>query len=136
MMRMFSPWILGTCLITLNLVFVALAALMGWLPAILSFLSRLLRTTLVWSYHIYRQVLTWIDPLSEDWFGTKLSVGFPRMVACLALSLLIVSLLFALTPLDFSWWSLGLAGLHGLALGYLWGDVLEPGGLHLGSRLP
>ncbi len=135
MFRLFSPWVLGTCLITVNLIFVLIAALVGWLPAIAGFLQRTFRGSLVLSYRLFKYLLSSADPFAEQYLGLRLSSGTPRILATVVLSLLFMGVILLLTPLDFSVWLLGFAVVHGLLVGFLWGDVLEPGSLHLGSRL-
>ncbi len=135
MLRLLSPWVLGLCFLSINLVFVLIAALLGWLPAIFGLLHRIFRGLLIHSYRLFRYLFTLLNPIAERFFGISFDVGIPRILATIALSTLFMGIIFSLTRLDFSWWLMALAALHGLAVGVIWGDALEPGGLHMGSRL-
>ncbi len=135
MFRLLSPWVLGLCFLSINLVFVLIAALLGWLPAILGFLHRIFRGLLIHSYRLFRYLFILLNPIAERIFGISIDFGIPRIIATIALSTLFIGLIFSLTPLDFSWWLMALAAVHGLVTGVIWADALEPGGLHMGSRL-
>ena len=135
MIRLLSPWVLGICFLSINLVFVLIAALLGWLPAIFGLLHRSFRGLLIFSYRLFRYLFTLLNPITEGAFGISIDSGIPRIVATIALSTLIIGLIILLTRLDFSWWLMALAALHGLLVGVIWADALEPGGLHMGSRL-
>ena len=135
MFRAFTPWALGLCLVSINLLFVMLAMLFGRLPAIIDFLRRLLRWILLVSFRLYYALLSRLQPTLENSFGLNLSSGAPRIIACSLLSLAILTFFLAITSLSFSVWGLAVAVLHGIVVGIVWEDALEIGSLHLGSRL-
>ena len=135
MARLFSPWLLGACILGINLLFVAIAALVGWFPSIVAFLHRALRAILINSYRLYNTLLKRMDPIADQALGIHVRRGTPRVLATIAISLLLMAILLALTPLDLSLLNVILAVLHGLLVGIVWEDALEFGSLHMGSRL-
>ncbi len=119
------------CCLAANMLVVSLALLARQTPAALGHLRRALRGGLLLSFRLYAALLRWLGAL----LGTNLSVGWPRLAACLVLSSLPGALLIIFGVLPLSLLVLAPFILHGLVVGWLWDELAEPGGLRLGERL-
>lgn len=128
--------LIGACFVSGILLCLSLAASFRLLPALLSVLRRGLGFGLALSVRLYAPVLARLAPWAARSLGVDLLGGATRPLATLTLSLGLGLLLLALGQVTVVAWHIGLLALHGLVVGFLWDDLLAPGELRLGVRLP
>ena len=128
--------LVGVCLGTLVLVLASIAiCLLRLLPSFWRLARRALRALLILSFRLYDLALTCLAPILQRFLNIDLMAGWPRMVACMCLSLVLGLLFLWLTKITVTVWSVGLCLLHGVTVGLAWDEFEEPGGIRLGMRL-
>lgn len=120
---------------SLNLLLTSLMVLIRHLPALADYLRRALRWGLVMSYRIYSNVLNHMAIVLQPIVGIDLLSSLPRTLFALAVSTLAGIGLHHMLGLALHLGTLLPFALHGLLVGWLWDELLEPGGIRLGERL-
>jgi hypothetical protein len=133
--RIFENLFFGTCLLSINLIVLAVSTLLGWVPAILRWIAQTVRGFLVISQRFYSVILSSLAYLIARLIGFDITTGFIRGAACLLLSFCLGLVLLTLVKPNNPFWILGTSILHGLAVGIAWDELGEPDGLRLGTRL-
>jgi hypothetical protein len=128
-------WMVGTCLVSVSMVFLSIAGLLRLLPRFLHLIRLGSRSFLILSFRFYHLLLTRMAPVIQQHLNIHILVGHARVVATLLLSLSLGLLFLALTNLPVTRWSVGLSLLHGLAVGLAWDEIEKPGGLQLGVKI-
>jgi len=134
LMQLSNQILVGACCLSIIATFLSLAALLRLLPALFAVIRLALREILILSFRLYSLVLTRLAPFIQQRIGIDVLTGIPRIAATLVLSLVLGLLLLALTRIHITGWSVGLSILHGLAVGLVWNEIEEPGGLRLGVK--
>jgi len=127
--------LVGTCLVSLSLVFFSIAALLRLLPPFLNLIRLGLRGFLILSFRLYHLLFTRMAPIIQQRLNINILTGPLRVIASLLLSLILSLLFLLLTNLPVTGWSIGLALLHGLSVGLAWDEIEKPGGLQLGVKI-
>ena len=127
--------LVGGCLVSIILFFVSAAALLRLLPALVAAGMQALRVLMLVSLHLYRRLLTELAPLVESLAGIDILQGLPRIGATSGLSLCLGLAPLWVLHLPLTIWTGGLLVLHGAVIGLVWGELEEPGDLHLGGRI-
>ncbi len=135
LLRLFDRVLVGTCLVSLSLVFLSLAALLRLLPRLLHLIGRCLRGLLILSFRLYRLLLTRIAPPLQRRLRVDILDGPARLIASVVLSLALGALVLVLSRFRVTAWSIVLWLLHGLFVGLAWDEIEEPGGLRLGAKI-
>jgi hypothetical protein len=130
-----TQFLVGGCCLSVNLLMVGLTLGVRHLPGALGFARRALRWWLIISFRVYRFLLFQLTRVSQDWLPVNWLAPLPRMMASVTLSLLWGLSLLALTGLRVSVWFVLLFVTHGLLVGGLWDELVEPGGIRLGERV-
>jgi hypothetical protein len=133
--RLFERVLVGTCLGSMNLVLLALAGLLRFLPQLFHLARSCLRGILILSFRLYRLIVTRLAPTVWDALGVDVRDGFPRVVACALLSLVLGTILLFLVRGGITGWGVGMCLVHGLAVALAWDEIEAPGGLQLGTKL-
>jgi ABC-type spermidine/putrescine transport system permease subunit II len=95
----------------------------------------LLRRLLRFSYNLYSSLLKGINPYVVGSLGIDLLDGYPRIVASIALSVLIGYGLLSLIHLRLRMWMAVLLVLHGLFIGKEWDHINAPKDFQMGARI-
>ncbi len=127
--------IIGVCAFSVLQFVVGVAALFRFLPALLSLARYLTRLLFVCSFRLYRQILKWVAPLLRRQFNIDVLDGWARLAATVLLSLVFVLGALLLLQISVSVWSIVPTALHGLIVGLLWDDLVQPGELQMGIKL-
>lgn len=127
--------LVGTCLASMILVFLSIAALLRLLPQFLKLIRLGLRGFLILSFRFYHLLLTRIAPVIQQCLNINVLTVHLRVVASLLLSLILGLVFLFLTSLPVTGWSVGLSVLHGLSVGLAWDEIEKPGGLQLGVKI-
>jgi len=127
--------LVGTCLASMSLVFLSIAALLRLLPQFLKLIRLGLRGFLILSFRFYHLLLTRIAPVIQQCLNINVLTVHLRVVASLLLSLILGLVFLFLTSLPVTGWSVGLSVLHGLSVGLAWDEIEKPGGLQLGVKI-
>ena len=125
----------GTCLASLSLAFLSIAALLRLLPRFLNLIRLGLRGLLILSFRFYHLLLTRMAPIIQQRLNIDILAGHLRVIASLLLSLILGLLFLLLTNLSVTGWGIWLSLLHGLAVGLAWDEIEKPGGLQLGVKI-
>lgn len=126
----------GSCLLVLNFVYLLLQGLFRNLPTLVSFFRRATREFLLLTYHLYQPILVWGQPHVWRYLGVNLRSIYVRTTATTLLSLMLLTLIYLIFGWQFSVLGIGLAILHGLAVGIVWDDIGHPDGLQIGEEVP
>jgi hypothetical protein len=129
--RIFAQFAIVGCCMSLNVLLVSFATFIRNLPALADFLRRSLRWGLLLSYRVYNTILSTIQRV----IGINLLADLPRILMSLVISLLPGVGLHLLLGAELRICTLAPFALHGLLVGYLWDELVEPGGIRLGERL-
>jgi hypothetical protein len=133
LMRMFLP---ALCLIAPLVFLVSLAAFVRLLPQLLTLARPAWRMFLMGSFRLYHMALSALSPWCKRQLGLDLLTGLPRLVAMTLMSVVLGALVILAQGWSLSAWTLGPFVLHGLTIGLIWNDLLDPSGLRLGGRVP
>lgn len=131
-MRPFEWMTIGCCWMAVNLVVVGFSAVIHRIPALAWLLRRWCLGFLSLSYRLYHRVLATTAPFFWNYLRIRIARTFPRVIASILTSLLIMSVLFLVLDLTLRPWLLWLAGLHGALVGWAWENLEAPDGLRLG----
>lgn len=120
----------GICLSAASLI------LMHWLlPGTNRSRSSWLQRFLRGSYAVYATVLGWLRPHAFQFIGLDLLTPIPRILFSLAASMGFVYTTFGLLGLSVPTWLLAMSFVHGLYIGWAWGEILRPEAFHFGMRV-
>lgn len=126
----------GSCLLVLNFIYLLLQGLFRNLPTLFSFSRRAIREFLLLSYRLYQPILARAQPNLWRYLGVNLGNVYVRATATILLSLVFLTLIDLVLSWQFSMFGIGLAILHGLAVGIVWNDIGRPDGLQIGEEIP
>ena len=135
MVGIFSQVFLGSCVLSISIIFLGITMLVRSSPALYDLSTRILRSLLDSSFHLYRYLLVFLNPYLQTIIHLNLLENPTRAIATILLSLLIGSLLCLLLHWQISLLILIILVLHGAFIGLAWKDFFEPVGLHMGERL-
>ncbi len=125
---------LGLCLLGLELVYAVSGAIIRNLPTLSALTKRAAREILFLSYRAYRPIVEYI----KSYLGRYMDVenAYVRSTITTLLSLLFLILLCLMMGWAVSTFGLGLAIIHGIAVGIVWNDTGgQPDGLNLGEEV-
>ena len=135
MFRLFDTFLIGLCLLCINLAVVVVGTMTGWLPGILRWVRALVRNFLFHSYQAYNRLFSWLAPLSVDFCGIDVTRGWARVAASSLVSILISGLIVLAMSWSYPYWLLAIATLHGVTVGIRWERLDRSAGFRLGVDL-
>ena len=132
MFRIFDTFLLGICILCVNILVVVVGTITGWLPAILQWLGRLIRQFFTLSYEAYSHLFTWLAPIIQEVFRLDIYQIWIRLFASVLISPCIVGVVVLLLDWRYPIWLVVLAVLHGLVVGLRWDSLDETSPFRLG----
>ena len=123
---------MAACLLTLNIILIAIAGGLRLLPTIFRFLRRTVRGMLLLSVRFYDNIFKRLAPLLKRHLGIDNLSGWWYIPCSILLSLVIGSSIVLLLGIKVNGWSVGVCALHGLLVGLTRNHTTSPQGLHLG----
>ena len=124
----------ASCLFSLNIVVLTLAAAFRLLPSFVKAVRFAIQKILVFSYRFYEVILEWIAPYFEHIIGINIHHKFPRMILSIFFSLAFGMLILWITNIQIAAWNIGLCILHGLVVGLVWEDFNHPDEFQIGVQ--
>src|SRR3990170_1639056 len=121
--NIFLLFLLGSCFITINLLFIIAAGLVRYMPQIIVSAARLAIGIVRLSIHAYNAVFKRLAPILYTSAGVDISRGWGRVIASMALSLLLSFAAFFLVGQHFPLLIFGGGLAHGLMVSHLWDRV-------------
>jgi hypothetical protein len=134
MLRIVEHLLVSACLSSGAAILMSIAILLRLLPHLPNAIRVALRAVLILSFRLYRCLLRPLAPVLRRGLGIRIFDVLPRVTACVMLSLAAVLVTLRLADLPLKGWSIGIALLHGLAVGLTWDEIEKPGGLQLGVK--
>lgn len=132
MFRIFDTFLLGICILCVNILVVVVGTITGWLPAMLQWMGRLIRQFLTLSYETYSHLFTWQAPIFQKVFRVDIYQIWIRLIACVLISTCIIGLVVLLLAWPYPIWLVVLTVLHGLIVGFRWDSLDETSPFRLG----
>ncbi len=132
---LFQRALLGLCIFSLIQFFLSLAIVFRLLPHSLRAFRFALRGLTILSFRLYRLVLRRLAPFMNQWLGVDIVVGVPRVLACIALSVILGTTFVLVVGRGITGWMVTLFLVHGLLVGLTWDEIEAPGGIQLGVRI-
>ena len=133
--NIFLLFLLGSCFITINLLFIIAAGLVRYMPQIMVAAARLTIGSVRLSIHVYNAAFQRLGPIIHASTGADISQGWGRVIASILLSLLLSVAAFFLLGQNFPWLIFGASLVHGLMVGHLWDRVLYADHLRMGEEV-
>jgi hypothetical protein len=127
--------VVGTCLLSLSFIILGLFGLFRNLPAISTFVRRILGWFMVLTLRLYQPILTYLQPLVLQYVSLDLLQIPTRIAATTVLSLVLLLFIHFMTGWQISAFSIGLSILHGFSTGLVWDAIGKSDGLQIGEKL-
>ena len=127
--------VVGTCLLSLSFIILGLFGLFRNLPAVFTFMRRVLGWFMVLTLRLYQPILTYFRPLVFQYGGLDLLQIPTRIAATTVLSLVLLLFINFMTGWQISAFSIGLSVLHGCSTGLVWDAIGKSDGLQIGEKL-
>ena len=128
-------FLLGSCFISINLLFIIAAGLVRYMPQITVAAARLAIGSVRLSIHAYNAVFQRLSGQLFAAIGADISRGWGRAIASLVLSLLLALGVYLLIGQRFLWFVFGAGVAHGLMVNHLWDHVLYADHLRMGEEV-
>lgn len=133
--NIFLLFLLGSCFISINLLFIIAAGLVRYMPQITVVAMRLAIGSVRLSIHAYNAVFQRLSGQLFTVTGADISRGWGRAIASLVFSLLLTLAVYLLIGQRFIWFVFGAGIAHGLMVNQLWDRVLYADHLHMGEEV-
>ena len=133
--NIFLLFLLGSCFITINLLFIIAAGLIRYMPQIMVAAARFAIGIVRLSIHAYNAAFQRLAPIIHASMGADISRGWGRVIALIALSLLLSLAAFFLVGQHFPWLIFSGGMAHGLMVSRLWDRVLYADHLRMGEEV-
>jgi hypothetical protein len=133
--RLFFPALLAVCFGVPFVLLLSVAAVLRLLPPLLAAARQASRWLLILSFRFYFLILSALSGPCRRYLRVNPLVGLARLCATVLLSLAIGTSGLWLADLPVTVWTIGALGVHGLLVGLIWDEALEPGGLRLGVSI-
>lgn len=129
---LFQRAVLGLCIFSLIQFFLSLAIVFRLLPHSLRAFRFALRGLVILSFRLYWLVLRRLAPVINQLLGVDIVAGVPRILACIALSVILGTTFVLIVGRGITGWTVALFLVHGLLVGLTWDEIEAPGGIQLG----
>ncbi|HZK60448.1 MAG TPA: hypothetical protein VFC41_00140 [Anaerovoracaceae bacterium] len=133
--RVLGNILLGGFLLGINILMLGFFGLLRNLPMILNLTLRFLNWFVRLTYRFYLTILTHTRSFIGQYLNLDIFEKIPRICASVVLSLCLFMLFYWIANISLSIFTIGLAVLHGLFVGYVWDGIIMPDGLHLGENI-
>lgn len=133
--NIFLLFLLGSCFISINLLFIIAAGLVRYMPQITVAATRFAVGSVRLSIHAYNAVFQRLSGQLFAVTGVDITRGWGRAIASLAFSLLLALAIYLLIGHRFVWFVFGLGLVHGLMVNHLWDRVLYADRLRMGEEV-
>ncbi len=133
--NIFILFLLGSCFITINLLFIVAAGLIRYMPQIMVFAARLALGSVRAAIGAYNTVFQRLAAPLQASTGVDITRGWGRAIASVVLSLLSALVAYLLTGQHFPWLIFGGGLAHGLMVSHLWDRVLYADHLRMGEEV-
>jgi|GEM_PF-2369553 len=133
--RVFGSILLGFFLSATSILILGFFGLLRNLPMIVNLALRFLNWFVRTTYRFYMTILNYIRPFVGEYFSLDILNRFPRIVASVLMSLGMFFLFYWISEIHLTIFTIGLALLHGLFIGIVWDEIIQPDGLHLGENI-
>lgn len=133
--NIFLLFLLGSCFININLLFIIAAGLIRYMPQITVAAARLAIGSVRFSIHAYNAVFQRLAAPLFASTGADVSKGWGRVIASLVLSLVLSLAVFLLIGQRLPWIIFGGGLLHGFTVSQLWDRVLYSDHLRMGEEV-
>ncbi len=133
--NIFLVFLLGSCFITINLLFIVAAGLVRYMPQIMVAAARLAIGSVRLSIHAYNPAFQRLAPILYESTGADISRGWGRVTASMVLSLFLSIAVFFFIGQHFPLLVFGGGVVHGLMVSHLWDRVLYADNLRMGEEV-
>lgn len=128
-------FLLGSCFITINLLFIVVASLIRYLPQIMSLAARIAIGSVRVAIPAYSAFFQRLSAPAFALTGFQITTGLGRGIASVGLSLVLATVFYLVAGQRFPWLIFGSGALHGLFVTHLWEKVLFSDNLNMGEEV-